>query len=125
MSVDMLFEGNTRTILAPMAGYTDYAFRSICRQYGVGLTVTEMVSSKALTMDNELSKKMLYRKVNDTPSFCQIFGHEPEVMADSVQLCEVKAYEGVDINMGCPVKKIVKSGDGSALLENQIGRAHV
>ncbi|MCH5157432.1 MAG: tRNA-dihydrouridine synthase family protein [Clostridiales bacterium] len=118
MSVDKLFKGVTRTILAPMAGYTDYAFRSICRPYGVGLTVTEMVSSKALTMDNDLSKKMLYRESNDTPSFCQIFGHEPIVMADSVQLDEVKAYDGVDINMGCPVKKIVKSGDGSALLEN-------
>ena len=118
MSVDKLFANNTRTILAPMAGYTDYAFRSICRNYGVDLTVTEMVSSKALTMDNELSKKMLYREPNDTPSFCQIFGHEPDVMADSVQLAEVQAYEGVDINMGCPVRKIVKNGDGSALLEN-------
>ena len=120
MSVDKLFNGVTRTILAPMAGYTDYAFRSICRQYGVGLTVTEMVSSKALTMDNDLSKKMLYRQSNDSPSFCQIFGHEPSVMADSVLLPEVKVYEGVDINMGCPVKKIVKSGDGSALLENPV-----
>ena len=118
MSVDNLFKGATRTILAPMAGYTDYAFRSICRQYGVGLTVTEMVSSKALTMDSDLSKKMLYREPNDAPAFCQIFGHEPEVMADSVNLPEVRAYEGVDINMGCPVKKIVRSGDGSALLEN-------
>ena len=118
MSVDELFKGNSRTILAPMAGYTDYAFRSIVRRYGVGLTVTEMVSSKALTMDNELSKKMLYREPNDTPSFCQIFGHEPDVMASSVQLPEVQGYVGVDINMGCPVKKIVKSGDGSALIEN-------
>lgn len=118
MLVDKLFNGVTRSILAPMAGYTDYAFRSICRQYGVGLTVTEMVSSKALTMDNELSKKMLFREPNDTPSFCQIFGHEPQVMADSVQLPEVQAYDGVDINMGCPVKKIVRSGDGSALIEN-------
>ena len=118
MSVDELFKDATRTILAPMAGYTDYAFRSICRRYGVGLTVTEMVSSKALTMGNDLSKKMLYREQNDAPSFCQIFGHEPNVMADSVLLREVHAYEGVDINMGCPVKKIVKSGDGSALLDN-------
>ena len=118
MSVDKIFANNTRTILAPMAGYTDYAFRSICRSYGVGLTVTEMVSSKALTMGSDLSQKMLYREANDTPAFCQIFGHEPQVMADSVILPEVKAYEGVDINMGCPVKKIVKSGDGSALLEN-------
>lgn len=118
MWVDKLFKGVTRTILAPMAGYTDYAYRSICRQYGVGLTVTEMVSSKALIMGNDLSKRMLYREPNDAPSFCQIFGHEPAVMADSVTLPEVSAYEGVDINMGCPVKKIVKSGDGSALLEN-------
>ena len=118
MSVEKLFANYTRTILAPMAGYTDYAFRSICRQYGVGLTVTEMVSSKALTMDNELSKKMLYREPNDAPAFCQIFGHEPQVMADSVLLPEVTAYEGVDINMGCPVKKIVGNGDGSAMLEN-------
>ena len=118
MSVDKLFaNASANTILAPMAGYTDFAFRSICRQYGVGLTVTEMVSSKALTMDNQLSKQMLYRKDNDTPCFCQIFGHEPSVMADSVQLPEVAAYEGVDINMGCPVKKIVRNGDGSALLE--------
>lgn len=118
MSVDKIFANGMRTILAPMAGYTDYAFRSICRQYGVGLTVTEMVSSKALVMDNDLSKKMLYRESNDTPSFCQIFGHEPSVMADSVLLPEVAVYEGVDINMGCPVKKIVSNGDGSALLEN-------
>ena len=118
MLVDELFANRSKTILAPMAGYTDYAFRSICRQYGVGLTVTEMVSSKALTMGNDLSKRMLYREPNDTPSFCQIFGHEPSVMADSVKLPEVQAYEGVDINMGCPVKKIVSSGDGSALLEN-------
>lgn len=118
MSVDVLFKGVTRTILAPMAGYTDYAFRSIVRSYGVGLTVTEMISSMALTMGSDLSRKMLYRENNDTPCFCQIFGHEPSVMADSVLLPEVRSYEGVDINMGCPVKKIVKSGDGSALLEN-------
>lgn len=118
MSVEKIFANCAKTILAPMAGYTDYAFRSICHQYGVGLTVTEMVSSKALVMDNDLSKKMLYREANDTPSFCQIFGHEPQVMADSVQLPEVSTYEGVDINMGCPVRKIVSSGDGSALLEN-------
>ncbi len=106
------------TVLAPMAGYTDFAFRAICRDYGVGLTVTEMVSSKALVMGNTLSRRMLYRADTDKPCFCQIFGHEPEVMADSVLIDEVAAYEGVDINMGCPVRKIVSSGDGSALLED-------
>lgn len=107
-----------KTILAPMAGYTDFAFRAICREYGADLTVTEMVSSKALVMGNELSRRMLHREESDKPSFCQIFGHEPDVMAASVLLPEVQSYEGVDINMGCPVRKIVGSGDGSALLEN-------
>ncbi len=107
-----------KTVLAPMAGYTDFAFRAICRDYGVDLTVTEMVSSKALVMGSELSRRMLYRECVDKPSFCQIFGHEPDVLAASVQIPEMAGYEGVDINMGCPVRKIVGSGDGSALLEN-------
>lgn len=109
---------SVKTMLAPMAGYTDFAFRDICYDYSVELTVTEMVSSKALVMNNELSRKMLYRLSGDKPAFCQIFGHEPEVMAESVQIPEIVQYDGVDINMGCPVKKIVGNGDGSALLEN-------
>lgn len=121
MSVDKLFaNADVRTVLAPMAGYTDFAFREICHGYGAGLTVTEMVSSKALVMGSELSRKMLFRLDGDKPAFCQIFGHEPEVMADSAQIEEVKQYDGVDINMGCPVRKIVSNGDGSALLENPV-----
>lgn len=119
MSVDTLFKNAAaKTVLAPMAGYTDFAFREICHDYGVGLTVTEMVSSKALVMRNELSRKMLFKLQGDAPSFCQIFGHEPDVMAESVQIEEIKQYDGVDINMGCPVRKIVSNGDGSAMLEN-------
>ena len=118
MSANKLLQNLPRTMLAPMAGYTDLAFRHICRRYGVGLTVTEMISSKALVMGNELTHKMLRRMEDDKPCFCQIFGHEPEVMAESVLFDDVAAYEGVDINMGCPVKKIVSNGDGSALLEN-------
>ena len=101
-----------------MAGYTDFAFRKVCRTYGVALTVTEMVSSKALVMNNALTRIMLKREDGDAPCFCQIFGHEPQVMADSVLFPEVAAYEGVDINMGCPVHKIVSNGDGSALMEH-------
>ena len=115
---DRLLQNLPKTVLAPMAGYTDFAFRHICRRYGVGLTVTEMISAKALVMGNELTRKMLHRVETDTPCFCQIFGHEPEVLAESVTINEVAAYEGVDINMGCPVKKIVGNGDGSALPEN-------
>lgn len=107
-----------KTVLAPMAGYTDFAFRKVCRTYGVALTVTEMVSSKALVMNNALTRTMLKREEGDAPCFCQIFGHEPQVMADSVLFPEVAAYEGVDINMGCPVHKIVSNGDGSALMEH-------
>ena len=115
---DKLLQNLPRTMLAPMAGYTDFAFRHVCHGYGVGLTVTEMISAKALVMGNELTHKMLHRTSDDAPCFCQIFGHEPEVLADSVKIDAVAAYEGIDINMGCPVKKIVGNGDGSALLEN-------
>ena len=119
MSVEKLFENApTKTILAPMAGYTDLAFRSIAKQYGVGLTVTEMVSAKALVMGNQQTNDLLHRLPNDNNCFCQIFGHEPDVMAECVTYPELAKFEGIDINMGCPVKKIVKGGDGSALLEN-------
>lgn len=119
MSVERLFaNAAARTILAPMAGYTDPAFRSICRDFGVGLTVTEMVSSKAIVMNNSLTKTLLTRFPADKPAFAQIFGHEPAVMAQSVQIPEMDGFDGIDINMGCPVKKIVGNGDGSALMEN-------
>lgn len=119
MSVEKLFENvPAKTILAPMAGYTDFAFRSICKQYGAGLTVTEMVSAKALVMGNQQTKELLHRLPNDNNCFCQIFGHEPDVLAECVTYPELAKFEGVDINMGCPVKKIVKGGDGSALLED-------
>ena len=119
MLVEKLFNNApTKTILAPMAGYTDFAFRSICKDYGVGLTVTEMVSAKALVMGNQQTNDLLHRLPNDNNCFCQIFGHEPEVMAECVTYPELAKFEGIDINMGCPVKKIVKGGDGSALLEN-------
>lgn len=119
MSVEKLFEkAAAKTVLAPMAGYTDPAFRKICYEYGVGLTVTEMVSSKAIEMNNSLTKTLLKRFEGDGPCAVQIFGHEPSVMADSVQIDEMKVFDCVDINMGCPVKKIVGNGDGSALLEN-------
>ncbi len=119
MSVNKLFQNApAKTILAPMAGYTDFAFRSICQDYGVGLTVTEMVSAKAMVMGNQQTRSLLFREDNDNPCFCQIFGHEPQVMAECVTFPEISAFDGIDINMGCPVKKIVGNGDGSALMEN-------
>lgn len=119
MSVDSLFaNASVKTVLAPMAGYTDFAFRSICSEFGAGLTVSEMISSVAVVMNNELTRKMLFKLPSEKPSFCQIFGHNPEIMAESVKCGEIAAFDGIDINMGCPVKKIVRNGDGSALMEN-------
>lgn len=119
MSVDALFEkAAAKTVLAPMAGYTDPAFRKICHEYGAALTVTEMVSSKAVTMNNALTKTLLKTFDGDSPCLVQIFGHEPDVMAQSLLIPEMQVFDGVDINMGCPVKKIVGNGDGSALPEN-------
>lgn len=115
----LLSSASAKTILAPMAGYTDPAFRAICADFGVGLTVTEMVSSKAIQMNNSNTRSLMIRLDDGKrPSFCQIFGHEPQVMADSVKIAEMNAYQGIDINMGCPVKKIVSGGDGSALMND-------
>ncbi len=106
------------TMLAPMAGYTDNGYRSICVEYGCGMTVTEMVSAKALVMGNIHTEDLLVRQSNDNRCALQIFGHEPDVMAESINLPVTSHFEVIDINMGCPVRKIVGNGDGSALLEN-------
>ncbi len=101
-----------------MAGYTDSGYRSICVEYGCGMTVTEMVSAKALVMGNINTESLLVRQSNDTQCALQIFGHEPDVMAESICLPTTSSFDVIDINMGCPVRKIVGNGDGSALLEN-------
>ena len=93
--------------LAPMAGVTDFAFRRVCRGLGAALTTTEMVSAKAL----------LYIPEDEHPCAAQIFGHEPDVMAEAAVMArEISGADIIDINMGCPVGKVVKSGDGSALM---------
>ena len=105
--------------LAPMAGVTDFAFRKICRELGAALTTTEMVSAKALVYKDEKTKSLLYIPEHDHPCAVQIFGHEPEIMAEAAQLAlELSGADILDINMGCPVGKIVKSGDGSALMRD-------
>lgn len=108
-----------RLTLAPMAGVTDFAFRRVCRELGAALTVTEMVSAKALVYKDEKTKILLYIPPEEHPCAVQIFGHEPEVMAEAAQLAlELSGADILDINMGCPVGKIVKSGDGSALMRD-------
>ena len=104
--------------LGPMAGVTDFAFRGVCHDLGAALTTTEMVSAKALVYRDEKTRELLYIPGNEHPSAAQIFGHEPEVMAEAAQMAlEISGADILDINMGCPVGKIVKSGDGSALMK--------
>lgn len=108
-----------RAVLAPMAGVTDFAFRALCRREGAALSTSEMVSAKALVYRDEKTKALLHRLPEESPYAVQIFGHEPEVMAEGAKLAlELSGADILDINMGCPVGKIVKSGDGSALMKD-------
>ena len=105
--------------LAPMAGVTDAPFRALCRAQGAALTCTEMVSAKALVYHDEKTKQLLWSPPDEHPAAAQIFGHEPEVMAEAAPMA--LAYSGadiLDINMGCPVGKVIRSGDGSALMRD-------
>ncbi len=107
-----------RTVLAPMAGVTDFAFRRLCRACGAALTTTEMVSARALTYQDQKSRDLLFFPEDESPAAIQLFGHEPDIMAEAAQMAlEVSGAQILDINMGCPVGKIVKSGDGSALMK--------
>ena len=112
---DIELRGNLT--LAPMAGVTDFAFRRVCRGLGAALTTTEMVSAKALVYKDEKTKSLLYIPEDEHPCAAQIFGHEPDVMAEAAVMArEISGADIIDINMGCPVGKVVKSGDGPALI---------
>ena len=115
-----------RMVLAPMAGVTDRAFRQICREHGAALTVTEMVSAKALTYGDKKTPKLLSLAENEHPAAAQIFGHEPETMAEGAKIArEVSGCDMIDINMGCPAPKIAGNGDGSALMRDPALAARV
>ncbi|MEG1710504.1 MAG: tRNA-dihydrouridine synthase [Clostridia bacterium] len=105
-------------ILAPMAGYTDVGFRALCRKYGAGLTVTEMVSAKALTYQNPITLDLLKTKENEWPKCVQLFGHEADVFKEAVMLPQIQEFDIIDINMGCPMPKIFNNGDGCALMQS-------
>ena len=107
-----------RAVLAPMAGVTDFAFRELCRACGAAMTTTEMVSAKALTLQDAKSLELLYLPEDEHPSAVQIFGHEPGVMAEAARIAvDASGADVLDINMGCPVGKVVRGGDGSALMK--------
>ena len=106
-----------RLVLAPMAGVTDLAFRRICREHGAALTVTEMVSAKALCYKDKKTPRLLELGADEHPAAAQIFGHEPDTMAEGAKLAlEKSGCDIIDINMGCPVPKVANSGDGSGLM---------
>ena len=109
-------ELNTPLFLAPMAGVTDWAFRTICAKLGADVTVTEMVSSRALVYQDKKSAKLL-RKNEGSVCGAQIFGNDPEIMAQAALLAlEISGCDFLDINMGCPMPKVANSGDGCGLM---------
>lgn len=115
------FFAGHQLLLAPMAGVSDPAFRSLCLEQGASLTYTEMVSAKGLSYANEKTRHLLELAPGESQVAVQLFGHEPEVMAQQAAWIEDElgaslAY--LDINMGCPARKIVSKGDGSALMRN-------
>lgn len=105
-------------LLAPMAGVTDMAFRIICREMGCGLTYTEMVSSKGMYFGSSRTKDLLLFAPIETPRAAQIFGNDPVIMSEMARVFADLGTEIIDINMGCPAPKIVKNGDGSALMRD-------
>ena len=110
-------EISSRLALAPMAGVTDVAFRQICSELGAGYTCTELISSKALCYQDKKTFSLLQQFPGEHPAAVQIFGHDPVCMAEAAQIAiERTGADVLDINMGCPMGKIVNNGDGSALM---------
>lgn len=108
------FEDNL--ILGPMAGVTDLPFRLLCREQGADLVYTEMISAKAIYYRNKNTEKLWASREEERPLALQLFGSEPELMADIAAQIEDKEFDILDINMGCPVPKVVNNGEGSALM---------
>ena len=104
--------------LAPMAGVTDLPFRILCKEQGCGLMCTEMVSAKALLYKNRNTRPLLETRPEEHPIAVQLFGSDPEIMTEMALQLEEGPYDIIDVNMGCPVPKIVNNGEGSALMKN-------
>lgn len=114
---NVTFDNNL--ILAPMAGVTDLPFRFLCREQGCGMAVTEMVSAKAVLYKNRNTKELLEVADGEGPVSIQLFGSDPQIMADIAAQVESGPYALIDVNMGCPVPKIVNNGEGSALMKDR------
>ena len=117
-----MFIGNVEiknnVVLAPMAGVTDLPFRLLCKEMGCGLLYTEMVSAKAIMYNNKNTEALLKVTPQENPIAVQLFGSEPAVMSEIAKRIEERPFDIIDVNMGCPVPKIVNNGEGSALLKN-------
>lgn len=114
-----MFDGDNICVLSPMAGVTDITFRTLCRENGADLTVTEMVSAKAVTYKNKNTYALCRLSDAEHPVSLQLFGSEPETIAKAIRiLSDTIPFDMIDINMGCPMPKIVNNGEGSALMKD-------
>lgn len=112
----MITYNGSDLILAPVAGYTDIGMRTLCTRYGAGLCFTEMVSAKGLHYNNANTEDLLRLGAEEKHTGVQLFGSEPDIIAEAVASARLKKFPVIDINMGCPVPKIVNNGEGSALM---------
>lgn len=105
-------------ILAPMAGVTDLPFRLLCREQGAGLVCMEMVSAKAIYFHNKNTEELMEIHPDEIPASLQLFGSDPDIISEMAKRIEERPFSILDINMGCPVPKVVNNGEGSALMKN-------
>ena len=108
----------TPIFLGPMAGVTDLPFRVLCREFGAGAVCTEMISAKAILYHNRNTEELMHIDPSEGPIALQLFGSDPEIVAEAASMIEDRPFDMFDLNMGCPVPKIVNNGEGSALLRD-------
>ena len=108
---------NGKLFLGPMAGVTDLPFRILCKEQGAALVFTEMVSAKGILYNNKNTDSLLEIAEEERPAALQLFGSDPDIIADMAKRIETRNFDILDINMGCPVPKVVKNGEGSALMK--------
>ena len=115
---NVILENNL--VLGPMAGVTDLPFRLLCKEQGAGLLCMEMVSAKGIYYNNKNTEQLLAIDEREHPVSLQLFGSDPEIMSEMAKKIEERPFDILDINMGCPVPKVVNNGDGSALMKNPV-----
>lgn len=111
---------DNNVFLAPMAGVTDLPFRKLCKQMGCGVLYTEMVSAKAILYNNKNTEELMRIEPFENPIAIQLFGSDPQIMADMAKRVEERPFDIIDVNMGCPVAKVVNNNEGSALMKDPL-----